>query len=134
MNFKIRIHNWLTILVLGIVQIHLATNATAQEKQDPTEASDVIQQTLSKIRDIEKLDTFVQQNQALKEENKKLKSSIASIQKQVTQLTKDLAEQTAKLRKQLLQMPTFQVQSKVLSDGRGMAILKSKDTVIRIRA
>ena len=115
------------------IQFGLATTAQAQETKDPTAQSDVIQQTLSKIRDVERLDTFVAQNLALKEENKQLKASIASIQKQVTKLTKDLADQTALLRKQLLQMPTFEVQSKILGNSQGMALLKSKDTVIRIR-
>jgi hypothetical protein len=37
------------------------------------------------------------------------------------------------LRKQLLQMPTFNVQSKIINGSQSAAILKSKDTVIRIR-
>jgi len=123
------------LLITGCcaIQFSLATITHAQEKKDPTAASDVIQQTLAKIRDVERLDTFVQQNKALVEENKKLKADIASINKQIAQLTKDLTEQTALLRKQLLQMPTFEVQSKIIGDGRSMALLKSKDSVIRIR-
>ena len=121
------------LLALFAIQFAIANPIDAQEKQDPTAPSDVIQQTLSKIRDVEQLDTFVQQNQALQAENNKLKESIASIQKQIKKLTKDLAEQTAKLRKQLLQMPTFEVQSKILGGGRSMALLKTKESVIRIR-
>ena len=69
-------------------------NINAQEKQDPTAPSTVIEQTLSKIRDVEKLDTFVQQNAVLVQENKKLKAEIASIQKQIAKLSKDLELQT----------------------------------------
>lgn len=115
------------------IQFCLASTSLAQEKKDPTSESDVIKQTLSKIRDVERLDTFVLQNKALVEENKKLKADVASINKQIAKLTKDLAEQTAMLRKQLLQMPTFEVQSKILGGRLSMALLKSKDSVIRIR-
>ena len=111
----------------------IPSSAAAQEKKDPTDQSEVIKQTLSKIRDVERLDTFVQQNAALVEENKKLKADIASINKQLAQLTKDLADQTANLRRQLLQMPTFEVQSKILGYNGSMALLKTKDTLIRIR-
>jgi DNA anti-recombination protein RmuC len=107
--------------------------SSAQEKQDPTAPSDIIKETLSKIRDVEKLDTFIQQNNALKTENQKLKKDVAKIQQQLAKLTKDLESQSANLRKQLLQMPTFQVQSKILGNGRSMALLKSKESVIRIR-
>ena len=121
------------VSALVAIQFAFAGNCSAQEKQDPTAESDVIKQTLSKIRDVEQLNTFQEQNKALKSENGKLKGEIASIKKQLAKLTQDLAQQTAKLRKQLLQMPTFEVQSKVLGGGKSMALLKSKDKVIRIR-
>ena len=133
MNFKAQARIVLLITACCAIQFSIATTTRAQEKKDPTAASDVIQQTLSKIRDVERLDTFVEQNKALVEENKKLKADIASINKQIAKLTKDLTDQTAMLRKQLLQMPTFEVQSKIIGDSLGMALLKSKDTVIRIR-
>ena len=120
-----------TFGLLGLLA--LATSVDAQENQDPTAPSTVIEKTLSKIRDVEKLDTFVQQNALLVEENKKLKVEIASIQKQIAKLTKDMELQTINLRKQLLQMPTFNVQSKIINGSQSAAILKSKDTVIRIR-
>jgi len=123
----------IVILAVAILQIGLGDHCAAQEKQDPTAESDVIKQTLSKIRDVEQLNSFQEQNKALKAENGKLKGEIASIKKQIAKLTQDLAQQTAKLRKQLLQMPTFEVQSKVLGGGKSMALLKSKDKVIRIR-
>ncbi len=133
MNFKIRTRIVLLITTCCAVQFGCCARAQAQEKKDPTAASDVIQQTLSKIRDVERLDTFVQQNLALVEENKKLKADIASINKQIEKLNNDLTQQTALLRKQLLQMPTFEIQSKIIGEGRNMAMLKSKDAVLRIR-
>ncbi len=56
-----------------------------------------------------------------------------SINKQVAELTKELADQQAKLRKQLLQMPSFELKAKVIGNGEGMAILKSKERYFRIR-
>ena len=86
---------FLVLSMIGLIGFALPTpSADAQEKQDPTAPSTVIEQTLSKIRDVEKLDTFVQQNAALVQENKKLKAEIASIQKQIAKLTKDLELQT----------------------------------------
>lgn len=125
-----------TIVLAFMVALVFFGGSAAQaqeEKQDPTAASDVIKATLSKIRDVERLDAFVEQNSQLTAENRALKKSIAEIQKQLTKLTRDLADQSVKLRKQLLQMPNFQVQSKLIASGRSMAILKSKDTILRIR-
>lgn len=120
--------------ILGLMSLFAITpTMDAQEKQDPTAPSTVIEQTLSKIRDVEKLDTYVQQNATLVQENKTLKAEIASIQKQIAKLSKDLELQTINLRKQLLQMPTFNVQTKIINGVRSAAILKSKDTIIRIR-
>lgn len=124
------------VSALAILWVFVATpsqSLEAQEKQDPTAASDVIKETLNKIRDVEKLDTFIQQNDALKAENKQLKAEIAGIKKQLAKLTADLSQQAAKIKAQLLQMPTFQVQSKMLAGGKSAAILKSGDTLIRIR-
>ncbi|MDG1875754.1 MAG: hypothetical protein P8J27_17715 [Mariniblastus sp.] len=123
-----------SIILLILFQFALTHNAVGQEKQDPTADSDVIKQTMSKILNVEKLDAFQELNKTLKAENAKLKLDLASINKQLAKLTKDLADQTAQLRKQLLQMPTFQVQSKILGGGNNIALLKSKDRVIRIRS
>ncbi len=134
MNIKITTRLAFATTIVLAAQFFTTGIATAQDKKvDPTAPSDVIAETLSKIRDVERLDAFVEQNKALKAENVKLKADVASIQKQIAKLTKDLEQQKAKLRKELLQMPTFQVQSKVIGGGRSMALLKSKDTVIRIR-
>ena len=123
----------LPCLVLGLALVLAASQLQAQEN-DPTAKSDVINKTLAKIRDVEQLDSFVEQNKALQAENKKLKADIASIQKQLAKLTQDLAQQTATLRKQLLQMPTFEVQSKVIAGDRSMAMLKTQTGNIRVRA
>lgn len=104
------------------------------QENDPTANSQMIDKTISKIRDVERLDTFIQQNNALKAENAKLKQSVASIQQQLTKLKKELEQQNAKLRKQLLQMPTFQVMSKVLAGNRSVAYLKTKSTLLRVRS
>jgi len=120
-------------LAIGILISVLGSNLSAQEKQDPTAESDVIKQTMSKIREVEKLDSYVEQNKALTASNKQLQAELAGIKKQVAKLTADLTEQTAKLRKQLLQMPTFEIKSKILGGGRNMAILQSKDRNFRIR-
>ena len=121
-----------TLLLASLITL-LSTSLYAQDKQDPTAQSDVIQKTMSKIREVEKLDTYIEQNKALKATNEQLKKELASIKKQVAKLTTDLTQQTAKLRKQLLQMPTFEVKSKILGGGREMAILQSKDRSYRIR-
>ncbi len=122
-------------LLLGICSVLtlLVVPVVGQDKKDPTSDSDIIKQTMSKIRDVEKLDSYIAQNKKLTETNKQLQGQIASINKQVTKLTKDLAEQQAKLRKQLLQMPSFEVKAKILGNGRNMAILQMKDRTIRIR-
>ena len=120
-------------VILFLAVSTFATNAVAQDKQDPTSESDIIKQTMSKIKDVEKLDNYIAQNKQLTETNKKLQAQIASISKQVAILTKDLADQQAKLRKQLLEMPSFEVKAKVLGNDRDMAILKFKDSSIRIR-
>lgn len=110
-----------------------ASDIVAQET-DPTKKSEMINKTISKIRDVEKLDTFIAQNNVLKQENAKLKSEVASIKKQLTKLQADLKQQDVKIRKQLLQMPTFQVQSKVISGKNSVAYLKTKDTLLRVRS
>lgn len=133
MMIKITIGKAFPLTAVLVSFFILSASAHAQEKKDPTAESDVIKQTIAKIRDVDNLENFQKQNSTLKTENNKLKQEIASIKKQLAKLTQDLAQQTAKLRKQLLQMPTFEVQSKVLGGGKSMALLKSKDKVIRIR-
>ncbi|MFT5301453.1 MAG: hypothetical protein ACI87E_001936 [Mariniblastus sp.] len=120
-------------LTFILLPFSFVTTAESQERKDPTADSDVIEKTLSKIRDVERLDAFLEQNKVLTAANKALLAELASIKVQIAKLNKDMTEQTAKLRRQLLQMPTFEVQSKILGGARNMALLKSKDKVIRIR-
>jgi predicted nuclease with TOPRIM domain len=122
------------LLCVGALPLFLSANSLAQDKQDPTAQSDVIKQTISKIKEVEKLDSYIAQNAQLTATNKQLQGQIASINKQVAALTKELADQQAKLRKQLLQMPSFELKAKVIGNGQGMAILKSKERYFRIRS
>ena len=127
------VHQTRISLFVGCIVLCLATIAHGQEN-DPTAQSDVINKTLSKIRDVERLDSFVEQNKALKAENAKLKADLASIKKQLDKLTADFAQQNVTIRKQLLQMPTFQVLSKVISGSSSMALLKMKTTNLKVKA
>lgn len=122
------------LLCLITISLLCWSSVTVAQETDPTKKSDMIKTTMSKIRDVEKLDTFIAQNNTLKQENAKLKSEVASIKKQLTKLQADLKQQDVKIRKQLLQMPTFQVQSKVISGKNSVAYLKTKDTLLRVRS
>ena len=122
------------ILAFAVSVCWLGCGWVVAQEKDPTANSEVINKTISKIRDVERLDSFIQQNNALKAENAKLKQSVASIQQQLNSLKKQMEQQNAKLRKQLLQMPTFQVMSKVLAGSRSVAYLKTKTTMLRVRS
>ncbi|MEL7497328.1 MAG: hypothetical protein AAFN77_06925 [Planctomycetota bacterium] len=123
-----------TSLICFLGLFLLAGSASFAQENDPTANSEMIDKTISKIRDVERLDSFLEQNKALKAENAKLKASVASIQKELAKLKADLEQQNVKIRKQLLQMPTFQVQSKVIAGKRSVAYLKTKTTSLRVRA
>ena len=122
-----------SFLVVVASLVFGATYVPAQIASDPTKDSDLIQKTMSKIQDVEKLDQYIQQNEELKKANKELKAEIASIKKQLDKLNKNVKDQEAKLRKQLLNIPTFDVAAKILGGGNDMAILKMKDRKLRIR-
>ena len=114
-------------LFVVVASLGSALDLAAQDKKkDPTVDSDVIKKTMSKIREVEKLDAYVAQNKQLVDANKALQKQIASINKQVAKLQKDLAGQQAKLRKQLLQMPSFKVKAKIIGNGKNMALLQMK--------
>ncbi len=126
-------NRWLLSIAVVITLTGFSGVVSAQEN-DPTAKSDIINKTLSKIRDVEKLDGFVEQNELLKKENQQLKAELASIKKQLAKLTADFEQQNAKIRKQLLQTPTFQVLSKVISGPSSMALLKTSTTQLRVKA
>ena len=69
----------ISFLVVVASLVFGATYVPAQIASDPTKDSDLIQKTMSKIQDVEKLDQYIQQNEELKKANNELKAEIASI-------------------------------------------------------
>ncbi len=123
------------VFCVAVCLLGVANPTFAQEAvQDPTKDSDVITATMAKIRDVEKLDSFQTENTALKEQNQLLQRDLASLTKNVADLSQQLAQQKELLQRQLLQMPTFTVKSKVIGNGMEMAVLQSGDKTIRIRS
>ncbi len=100
---------------------------------DPTAETNVIKETLAKIREIEQLDKYVAENSTLKDANKQLQQQVTQLQQQVTKLTQELQQENERLRKQLLQMPTFEVKSKIVVGEVDAAVLQSGDRHYRIR-
>jgi|GEM_PF-1513414 len=124
----------LTALLLCIV-VSMASTSVAQDPAltDPTRESEAIRDTMAKIKEVEKLDSYVNENTALKEQNKTLLGQLADLTKQVQALTSQLAEQKEQLQKQLLQMPAFTVKSKIIGNGVELAVLETGGKTIRIR-
>jgi hypothetical protein len=119
------------ILVLWLCL--LPTSVQAQEIQDPTQQSNVIKETMAKIRDVEKLDSYISENTELKTQNKMLQEQLASLSKQVADLTLQLSQQRELLQRQLLQIPNFEVKSKIIGVGKETAVLQTGEKLIRIR-
>jgi predicted RNase H-like nuclease (RuvC/YqgF family) len=107
--------------------------AAQQESADPASDSKVIEETLSKIRQVEDLEKFISENTSLKSENEQLKQQIASLDEQVKKLTEELRVENERLRMQLVQMPTFRIKSKLVGSSGAMAILDFGEKSIRIR-
>ena len=121
------------VLLMAVSCLAWSTQSYAQENTDPASDSKIIKETLSKIRQVEQLDNFIQQNNELKAENGELKKQIASLDKQVKKLTQELKVENERLRKQLLQLPTFEVKSKLVGATRSVAVLQFEQKSIRIR-
>ncbi|MEZ6094013.1 MAG: hypothetical protein R3C03_07205 [Pirellulaceae bacterium] len=121
-------------MIVAVVFVILsATSAIAQDQvKDPTQESDVIKATMAKIREVEKLDSYISENTSLKELNKTLQQQLAALNKQVTELTKQLADQKEMLQRQLLQMPSIKVKSKILREGVATAVLQVDEKTIRV--
>jgi regulator of replication initiation timing len=120
----------ITLILVGI----LCPFAMAQEPAaDPAAPSTIVQQTLAKIRDVEKLDKYIGENTLLKTENTTLKTQIASLGLQVAKLTEELKLENERLRKQLLELPNFSLKSKVLAGANAMAVLQLGERSFRIR-
>lgn len=109
------------------------TPLIAQNKSDPASKTPIIDKTLGKIRNVEQLDKFIAENTKLKNENKGLKGQIASLGKQVAKLTKDLKTENARMKKQLLQLPTFELKSKIVGANKSIAILQQGEKYLRVR-
>ena len=111
-----------------------STPAANAQEQDPTQESDVIKETMAKILEVEKLDSYIQANAQLKSENATLKKQLADLAKQVSALSTQLTQQREQLQRQLLQVPTFEIKSKIISGGRGTAVLQSGNRLYRVRS
>jgi seryl-tRNA synthetase len=105
----------------------------AQSKTDPASATPIINETLGKIRNVEQLDKFIAENTKLKNENKGLKVQLASLGKQVAKLTNDLKKENERMKKQLLQLPTFELKSKIVGENNAIAVFKQGEKYLRVR-
>ncbi len=110
------------------------------DKTDPTAKTNMMAETLNKIRNVEQLDKFVKENSALKTENKGLKANIgnlnkqiAGLNKQIQKLTNDLKAENERMKKQLLQLPSFELKSRVVGPERSTALLKQGERTLKIR-
>ncbi len=107
--------------------------AAQEEPTDPATDTQVIEETLGKIRDVENLEKFIAENETLKGENNSLKEQVASLAEQVKKLTEELQAENERLRKQLLHLPEFTVKSRLVSASRATAVLQFGEKSIRIR-
>lgn len=123
-------------LFAGILVATLCVNGSVcaqQENTDPATDTKIIEETMSKIRQVENLDKYIGENETLRNENKDLKNQIASLAKQVQKLTDELKAENERLRKQLIEMPVFTVKSKLVGTSRSMAVLQFAEKSLRIR-
>lgn len=130
----VRTGSRMALILCGWLACQGGMLANAQEVQDPTQQSSVIKETMAKIREVEKLDAYIAENSSLKETNKGLSQQLASLTKQVNELTQQLAQQKELLQRQLLQMPSFEVKSKIIGAGKETAVLQTGNKMIRIRS
>lgn len=121
------------LTALALMALLSTTVAAQDQKGDPTSESDMIKETLAMIKEVEKLNYYLQQIQTLTTENKSLKGQIATLTKQVAGLTKEVQTSNERLRKQLLSLPPFEIRSKVIGTKSAMAVLKLGERIIRIR-
>jgi len=122
-----------TLLLVCLLPGLAAAQEQQQELQDPASDSKVIEETLSKIRQVAELEKYLSENKTLKDANKQLMQQIASLDKQVKKLTQELKAENERLRKQLLELPTFEIKSKVVGGRSSLAVLQFGEKTIRIR-
>ncbi len=121
-------------LTLAIFCLVSPLAVQGQEPQDPASNTDVIQETLNKIREVEQLDKYIQENNTLKSENTSLKQQVASLTQQLAQVKQELQTLNDRLRKQLIELPTFEIKSKLVGDELSIAVLQFGEKSIRIRS
>lgn len=120
------------VLVLACLVCGVAS-AQAQEKTDPASQTDVMQETLRTIREVERLNEYIKQNEALKSENTSLKQQLAALGQQVQKLTNEIQTQNERLKKQFLTLPPFEVKAKLIGPDSARAVLDMGGKVVRIR-
>ncbi len=127
-------------LALGVFVVSLMTAGTAIAQDDPATQSNLIEETLKTIKEVESLNQYIAQiaelqkaNGSLQEANNALQGQIASLGKQVGQLTEEVRTSNETLRKQLLTLPEFKVKSKLVSGSSAIAVLDMGGKLVRIR-
>ena len=125
----------LSFSLMGLLTLVVAGSAQEKkdENKDPTAKTNIMEETLSKIRNVDQLDKFQKENATLKTQNKTLKGQVASLTKQVQKLTNDLKVENERMKKQLLQLPSFRLKSKVVGAQRSIALLQHGDRTLKIR-
>ena len=119
-----------SILAVAMLMI---CSGFSNAQDDPASQTDVIKQTLNTIKEVEKLNEYIQSNATLAAENKSLKDQVASLSKQIQQLTVQIQTSNETLRKQLLSLPEVEVKSKMVSRNGAVAVLKLGERLVRIR-
>lgn len=121
-------------VAIGVFVFGWSGHLAAQEEgQDPASDTKIIEETLGKIRDIERLDELLAANQQLAEQNKDLQKQIGELKQQVTQLTNELKLENERLRKQQIRLPEFVAKSRVIGTFGAVATIEFGDRQIRLR-
>lgn len=107
--------------------------ATSFGQDDPATQTNVMEETLKTIKEVENLNQYLAENKSLRSENKQLKGQLASLTKQIQQLTNQIKTSNETLRKQLLTLPQFEVKSKMVSASSAVAVLDMGGKLVRIR-
>ena len=123
-----------TGLLIGLLTLLFAmTGQVGLSQDDPATQTTVMEETLKTIKEVEKLNQYIESNQALTTQNKELNGQIASLSKQVQELTAQIQTSNETLRKQLLSLPEFKVKSKMVSKSGAIAVLEMGTKIVRIR-
>lgn len=127
-------------MIIGVFAFLLVGTGTALAQDDPATQSNLIEETLKTIKEVESLNQYIAQieelkkaNKSLNDANKGLQGQIASLGKQVAQLTEEIKTSNETLRKQLLTLPEFKVKSKLVGKNSAIAVLDMGGKLVRIR-